>query len=101
MDTSLRRLWIVDPFNAWGAGPSVSWACLGNRFFRTVPIIQRDVQMRRILMDTSHLPRIHYTELGDADPNSQLYVEWSCYKREVGRLLAEGNEGRFVLIKDG
>ena len=52
-------------------------------------------------MDTSHLPRIHYTELGDADPKSQLYLEWSCYKREVGRLLAEGNEGRFVLIKGG
>jgi hypothetical protein len=25
--------------------------------------------------------------------------EWETYRREVARLLAEGNEGRYVLIK--
>jgi hypothetical protein len=25
--------------------------------------------------------------------------EWELYLREVGRLLAEGNEGRYILIK--
>jgi hypothetical protein len=43
---------------------------------------------------------IHYTELAEAKPDSPLYREWNFYRREVGRLLAEGNEGRHVLIKD-
>src|SRR5258705_169396 len=42
---------------------------------------------------------IPYTELAAAEPGSPLAVEWEFYRREVGRLLAEGNEGRFVLIK--
>jgi len=41
-------------------------------------------------------PPIHYTELPtDGDPN------WSAYLREVGRLLADGLEGRWVLIHNG
>jgi hypothetical protein len=44
-------------------------------------------------------PTIHYTELPDAKPDSPLYQEWNYYRREVGRLLAEGHEGRFILIK--
>jgi hypothetical protein len=44
-------------------------------------------------------PTIHYAELPAAPPDSQLYQEWEFYRREVGRLLAEGEEGRFVLIK--
>jgi hypothetical protein len=42
---------------------------------------------------------IPYTELPAAEPDSQLFTEWETYRREVGRLLAEGQEGRFVLIK--
>jgi len=42
---------------------------------------------------------IHYTELPEAKPDSPLYHEWNCYRREAGRLLAEGQEGRHVLIK--
>ena len=42
---------------------------------------------------------IPYTELPEARPNSPLYNEWALYREEVGRLLAEGHEGRFVLIK--
>ena len=46
-------------------------------------------------------PTIHYTELPPAIPGSEIAEEWETYRREVGRLLAEGNEGRYVLIKYG
>ncbi len=39
------------------------------------------------------------TDLPEASPDSPLFVEWNTYRREVGRLLAEGEQGRFVLIK--
>ena len=42
---------------------------------------------------------IHYTELPAGQPDSPLQREWDFYRREVGRLLAEGHEERFVLIK--
>jgi hypothetical protein len=44
-------------------------------------------------------PTVHFTELPEAKPDSPLYQEWNTYRREVGRLLAEGSEGRHVLIK--
>jgi hypothetical protein len=44
---------------------------------------------------------IPFTELPPAEPGSQIAEEWDTYRREVGRLLAEDNEGRFVLIKGG
>jgi hypothetical protein len=34
-----------------------------------------------------------------ARPESALAAEWETYRREVGRLLAEGQEGKFALIK--
>jgi hypothetical protein len=42
---------------------------------------------------------IHYTELAEAKPGDVLAEEWNTYRREVGRLLAEGQDGRHVLIK--
>ncbi|HEV3261049.1 MAG TPA: hypothetical protein VG013_29630 [Gemmataceae bacterium] len=44
-------------------------------------------------------PTIPYTELPAAQPDSQLYREWNFYRHQVQRLLAEGQESRFVLIK--
>lgn len=44
-------------------------------------------------------PTIHYTELPPAKPGEEFAEEWETYRREVGRLLAEGNEGRYILIK--
>ena len=44
-------------------------------------------------------PTIPYTQLPAAQPDSPLYQEWNVYRREVTRLLAEGQEGRFLLIK--
>ena len=42
---------------------------------------------------------IHYSQLPPAEPGSRITHEWETYRREVGRLLAEGQEGRFALIK--
>jgi len=53
-------------------------------------------QVKREASEPSTIP---YTELPDAKPDSPLYHEWNYYRREVGRLLAEGHEGRFILIK--
>jgi hypothetical protein len=41
---------------------------------------------------------IHYTRLEPLIPNSRHALEWEIYRREVGRLLAESHEGKFVLI---
>jgi hypothetical protein len=42
---------------------------------------------------------VHYTELPEAKPGTPLADEWNTYRQEVGRWLAEGQEGRHVLIK--
>jgi hypothetical protein len=44
---------------------------------------------------------IHYSALPPALPNSPLAEEWETYRREVGRLLSEGLEGKHVLIHHG
>jgi hypothetical protein len=40
------------------------------------------------------------SELPEDVSNKPLAREWNVYRREVGRLLAEGHQGRYVLIKD-
>lgn len=50
-------------------------------------------------MDASPPRTIHYTQLPEPSANSKIALEWNTYRREVGRLLAEGREGQFVLIK--
>ncbi len=71
-------------------------------------------QTERELLEKSHLqhmiessgrspaerPTIHYTELAEDTSTSPIAAEWNFYRREAGRLLAEGHEGRWVLIKD-
>ncbi len=42
---------------------------------------------------------IYYTELTDPPSDSPLYTEWMTYRGELPKLLAEGHEGEFVLIK--
>jgi hypothetical protein len=61
-------------------------------------------QERKQLNKMPQLPprdsaRIHYTKLADPIPGSPITAEWEYYRREVGRLLAEGHEGQWVLIK--
>jgi hypothetical protein len=43
---------------------------------------------------------IHYTELPEAKAGEALGREWNTYRREAGRLLAEGHDGKYVLIKE-
>ncbi len=38
-------------------------------------------------------------QLPDLPPDDKYALEWKTYKREVVRLVAEGNEGKFVLIR--
>jgi hypothetical protein len=42
---------------------------------------------------------LSYTELPESQPDSPIRREWDLYRREVGRLLAEGHEGHWLLIK--
>jgi hypothetical protein len=42
---------------------------------------------------------IPWTELPPAEPNEALAAEWETYCREVGRLLAEGHDGKYAVIK--
>jgi hypothetical protein len=42
---------------------------------------------------------IHYSELPETKPDSPLYREWSFYRQIIGQLLADGHEGRWLLIK--
>jgi hypothetical protein len=60
-------------------------------------------QLQRETVNHDHRrppPRgVHHTELPEARPGEPLASEWNTYRREVRRLLAEGQEGRHVLIK--
>lgn len=42
---------------------------------------------------------IHYTQLKDLPPDNALCREWNTYRRELPRLLEEGNEGKVALVK--
>lgn len=50
-------------------------------------------------MEHPNRPAIHFTKLGPARPDSTLATEWEVFRRELPRLLAEGHEGKYVLIK--
>ena len=49
---------------------------------------------------SSQRPTIPYTQLPDAALDSPLRTEWDFYRSIVGRLLAEGHEGKWLLIKN-
>jgi hypothetical protein len=42
---------------------------------------------------------IDYTELPEDTSDNPIARDWNCYRREAGRLLADGHEGKWVLIK--
>jgi len=42
---------------------------------------------------------IHHSQLPEGQPDGVLALEWHTYRTEVARLLAEGHEGEFVVIK--
>jgi hypothetical protein len=39
-------------------------------------------------------------ELPKGRPDEPCFQEWNTYLREAGRLIDEGHEGKFVLIKE-
>jgi hypothetical protein len=42
---------------------------------------------------------IPFTEIAEDTSGGPLATEWNFYRREVGRLLAEGHENRWLLIR--
>jgi hypothetical protein len=50
-------------------------------------------------MDKSNDRTVPYTEIKDLPPDCPIYCESQTYRREMPRWLAEGQEGKFVLIK--
>ena len=44
-------------------------------------------------------PTIPYMNLPELPAGHVLFHEWQTYRRELPRLLDEGNEGKFALIK--
>jgi hypothetical protein len=64
-------------------------------------IIERDRSQLKPVppREPAPAPTIHYTELPEVTSGGPISREWNFYRREVGRLLAEGHEGRWVLIK--
>jgi hypothetical protein len=49
--------------------------------------------------DFDRLPTIHYTQMPEPMADSPSYREETAFRRELPRLLAEGNEGKWALIK--
>jgi hypothetical protein len=63
--------------------------------------VHRDaIEQGRNQMPPAHEPStIPCTELPEGNADSPIAREWSLYRREVERLLAEGHENRWLLIK--
>lgn len=54
---------------------------------------------REALPSPVKAPCVHYSELPEVNEGDPLAEEWNTFRREVGRLLSENQEGRFILIK--
>jgi hypothetical protein len=69
---------------------------------RLVEEMQRDAveALRNRPLLPTEPPTLHHTALPEASVDSPLHEAWNTYRREVGRLLAEGHEGRWALIAD-
>jgi hypothetical protein len=48
--------------------------------------------------DFDRLPTIHYTQMPEPQADSPTYGQVMAFRRELPRLLAEGNEGKWALI---
>jgi hypothetical protein len=69
-----------------------------------IRLIQQLVKEEQARLPTAEaspaeLAGIPFTALPADNSNEPLAQEWNVYRREIGRLLAEGHQGRFVLIK--
>lgn len=43
---------------------------------------------------------VPHTKLPEEEPKDSAARDWNCYLRGIGRLLAEGHAGRWVVIHD-
>jgi hypothetical protein len=96
MNDEVREL--VEPLNGEQAGRAV----VDSECERAlVEQIRRQSIAEGLLQPSQPLdpPTIHFTELPEDKSDGPIAGEWNLYRREVGRLLAEGHEGRWVLIK--
>jgi hypothetical protein len=57
------------------------------------------VERLRAQMLPHEEPAIPYTHLPEPRGDDPIAQEWNTYRREVQRLLDEGREGQFILIK--
>jgi hypothetical protein len=51
------------------------------------------------MKDLDGLPTIHYTKMAEPQPDSPIFREVQTFRRELPRLLAEGHEGKWALVK--
>ncbi len=49
--------------------------------------------------DLDKLPTVHYSQIPEPAPDSPLYREVQTFRRELPRLLIEGYQGKWALIK--
>jgi hypothetical protein len=49
--------------------------------------------------DLERLPTIHFTQMPEPSADSPIHREAQTFRRELPRLLAEGHEGKWALIK--
>lgn len=52
-----------------------------------------------LMKELDELPTVHYTELPEWPADSPTYRECRTFRRELPRLLADGHEGKWALIK--
>jgi response regulator of citrate/malate metabolism len=50
-------------------------------------------------MQPAERPTIHWSEAAPLPPDHEIYCETRTYLQEMPRLLDEGHEGKFILIK--
>src|SRR5262249_17144730 len=85
------------PGDCPAAGRTIGWI-RGARRGRIAARL-RDARGKEERMEPTDRSTIHYTELPEAQPDSPFRAGWEFYRREVGHWLAEGLEGKWVLIK--
>jgi hypothetical protein len=51
------------------------------------------------MRDLEGLPTIHFTAMPDVPADDPHYLECQTFRRELPRLLAQGHEGKWALIK--
>ena len=71
---------------------------------RTLEDIEREHLMRSLARHGQGVPpfdrpTIHYSQMREMDARSPLAQEWNSYRRQAGRLLADGHEGKWGMIE--